>query len=61
MNATMMSGTLSIISLGEVVVRAFWLRKKTMNLCGCDSEDREHGVVAEEFYNVVRNTNNHTM
>ena len=61
MNATMMSGTLSIISLREVVVRAFWLRKKPLNLCGCDSEEREHGVVTEEFYNVVRNTNNHTM
>ncbi len=28
----------------EATVRVFRLRKKTMNLCACDIEYREHGV-----------------
>ena len=24
-----------------------WLQKKTMDLCGCESEEREHGVTAD--------------
>ncbi len=43
-NDTMLSETQKVISLEESAVRALRLRKKPMNLCTCDSEDREHGV-----------------
>ena len=36
-NATMLSETLEVVGLAEGVRRSFWLRKKTMNLCVCDS------------------------
>ena len=42
-NATMLSETLEVVWLTETVRRPFWLRKKTMNLCACDSEEHEHG------------------
>ena len=44
--ATMLSERIGIISLAESAARAFRLRKKTMNLCACDSEEREYGVGA---------------
>jgi hypothetical protein len=36
------------IGLAESVVTRtkVWLRKKTMDLCVCESEEREHGVSA---------------
>ena len=43
-NATMLSETLEVVGLGEVVRRLIWFRKKTLNLCGCDNEEREDGV-----------------
>ena len=42
-NATMLSETLQIAGLVESVTRVFRLRKKTMNLCACDSEEHDHG------------------
>ena len=47
-NATMLSETLEVVGLGETVTvrRPFWFRKKPMNLCVCDNEEREYGVGA---------------
>ena len=42
-NATMLSETLEVIGLAEAARRPFWLRKKPINLCACDNEEREHG------------------
>ena len=46
MNSTLLSDTLWSIGLGEPAAgRAkVWLRKKTMELCACESEERDHGV-----------------
>ncbi len=45
-NTTLLSDTLQSIGLTEcVTVRAkVWLRKKPMDLCGCESEEHEHVV-----------------
>ncbi len=37
-SATMLSETLQVVGLTEVVTRTVWLRKKTMNLCSYDRE-----------------------
>jgi hypothetical protein len=46
--ATLLSDALQSIGLGESVpVRVkVWLRKKTMDLCACESEEHEPGVGA---------------
>ena len=41
---TMLSETLEVVGIAKAVGRLFWLRKKTMNLCGYDSKEIEHGV-----------------
>ena len=48
MNAIIMSDTLQSVGLAEsAATRAkVWLRKKPMDLCACESEEREHGVGA---------------
>jgi len=43
-NDTMLSETLPVISLAESDTREFRLRKKPMNLCVCDIEERDHGL-----------------
>ena len=45
-NTTMLSETLEVVGLAEAARRSFWFRKNPMNLCACDSEEREHGVGA---------------
>ena len=45
-NSTILSETLKVVGLTESVRRSFWLRRKPMNLCACDNEEREHGVGA---------------
>ena len=43
----------------EFVARVFRLRKKPTDLCGCDNEEREHGVsdsVKGERHYTARNT-----
>ena len=52
-NATMLSETLYVVGFAEATGRPFWLQKKPMNLCVCDSKEREHGVSAG--VNDVRN------
>ena len=37
-NGTMLLETLKIVTLTDTVVMSFRLRKKTINLCECDSE-----------------------
>ena len=43
-NATMLSETLQVVGIAEAAQREVRLRKKPMNLCVCDSEQRECGV-----------------
>ena len=44
-NTTLLSDTRQSIDLTECVTRAeVWIRKKTMNLCGCEGEENEDGV-----------------
>ena len=46
-NPTILSETLQFVGITEVPTRVFRLvKKKTMNLCVFDSEEREHGVGA---------------
>ena len=44
MNGTILSETLQVIGLAEAARRALRLRENPMNLCACDSEQRENGV-----------------
>ena len=48
LDATLLSDTLESIGLAEsAAARAkVWLRKKPIDLCACESEEREHGVGA---------------
>ncbi len=43
-NDTMLSETLQVIRLTESGGREFRLRKKPMNLCACENEERENGM-----------------
>ncbi len=45
-NDTMLFETLQVVGFTEDVRMAIRLRKKPMNLCTCDSEERERGVGA---------------
>ena len=48
LDTTLLSDTLQSIGLAESAdARAkIWMRKKAMDLCACESEEREHGVGA---------------
>ena len=48
-NGTILSETLVVISLSESAARAFGLRKKPMNLCACNSEERGMGFGTSLF------------
>ena len=43
-NDTLLSETLQVVGVVETAQRAVFLRKKPMNLCAYDSEQRECGV-----------------
>ena len=47
-NSTLLSDTLQSIGLGESAAARVkvWFRKKTIDLCASESEEREHGVGA---------------
>jgi hypothetical protein len=48
-NTTLLSDTLWSKGLAECAAARskVWLRKKTVDLCACESEQREHGVGAD--------------
>ncbi len=53
-HTTILYETLQVVGLAEAARTAIRLRKKTMNLCACDSEERERGVGADESFFILK-------